>query len=65
MTESYDIIIVGAALNGLATALALGGSEVRRPLKTLVVDAKNPETFDTNSFDGRASAMTDAAQRLF
>lgn len=65
MTESYDVIIVGAALNGLATALALGGGNVRRPLKTLVVDAKNPETFDTTSFDGRASAMTDAAQRLF
>lgn len=65
MTKVRDIIVIGAALNGLAAALALGGRNVRRPLDVTVVDLKDPRGFATNSFDGRASAITAAARRMF
>lgn len=65
MTGSQDIIIIGAALNGLAAALALGGRRVRRPLDVLVVDAKDPRSLASNSFDGRASAISAVARRMF
>lgn len=65
MTKPHDIIVIGAALNGLAAALALGGSHVKRPLDVVVVDAKDPRDFSTNAFDGRASAITAAARRMF
>lgn len=64
-TKAHDIIVIGAALNGLAAALALGGRAVKRPLDVVVVDAKDPRGFSTNAFDGRASAITAAARRLF
>ncbi|MCX7349568.1 MAG: FAD-dependent monooxygenase, partial [Alphaproteobacteria bacterium] len=65
MTKSHDIIVIGAALNGLASALALGGNHVRRPLDVVVVDARDPRAFSSNAFDGRASAITAAARRMF
>lgn len=65
MTQTPDVIIVGAALNGLAAALALGGRKVRRPLDVRVVDARDPRDFASTAFDGRASAITAAARRMF
>lgn len=65
MTKPHDIIVIGAALNGLAAALALGGNHVRRPLDVVVVDVKDPRSFSSNAFDGRASAITSAARRMF
>ncbi len=65
MANSYDIIVVGAALNGLAAALALAGPMVRRPVDVLVVDAKDPEKFAAEGFDGRASAVTASACNMF
>ena len=65
MTKKFDVIVVGAALNGLAAALALGGSQIRRPLEVLVVDAKHPECFVTSTFDGRASAISATARKMF
>ena len=65
MTKPHDIIVIGAALNGLAAALALGGNHVKRPLDVVVVDVKDPRAFSTNAFDGRASAITAAARRMF
>lgn len=60
-----DIIIAGAALNGLAAAVALGGAQLRRPLKVTVIDAKDPRDFSSSAFDGRASAITASARRMF
>lgn len=65
MSRNPDIIVIGSALNGLAAALALGGRHVKRPLDVVVVDAKDPRSFFTNAFDGRASAITAAARRMF
>ena len=65
MTETPDVIVIGAALNGLAAALALGGPAARRPLNVVLVDTRDPREFPTNAFDGRASAITAAARRMF
>ena len=65
MSKPHDIIIIGGALNGLAAALALAGPGVKRPLDVVVVDARDPRDFPTNAFDGRASAITAAARRMF
>ena len=65
MSRNPDIIVIGSALNGLAAALALGGRHVKRPVDVVVVDAKDPRGFFTNAFDGRASAITAAARRMF
>ncbi|MFN4140988.1 FAD-dependent monooxygenase [Aestuariivirga sp.] len=65
MTDTPDIVVIGAALNGLAAALALGGRSAKRPLDVVVVDAKDPRGFASNNFDGRASAITAAARRMF
>ena len=65
MTQAQDIIVIGAALNGLAAALALGGRNVKRPLDVVVVDRKDPASFASNSFDGRASAITAAYKAAF
>ena len=65
MTENPDVIVIGAALNGLAAALALGGRTARRPLNVMLVDARDPRAFPTSAFDGRASAITVAARRMF
>jgi len=65
MSDKSDIVIAGAALNGLAAAVALGGAQLRRPLKVTVIDAKDPKSFSSNTFDGRASAITASARRMF
>ena len=65
MNTAPDIIVIGAALNGLAAALALGGSRVKRPLNITMIDAKDPRGFASSSFDGRASAITASARRMF
>lgn len=65
MMQKADVIVIGAALNGLAAALALGGREMHRPLSVVVADARDPRGFSTNAFDGRASAITAAARRMF
>ena len=65
MNSTPDIIVIGAALNGLAAALALGGRRVKRPLNIVLVDAKDPRGFASTSFDGRASAITTSARRMF
>lgn len=65
MMRPYDIVVIGAALNGLAAALALAGRRVRRPLNVAVVDARDPQDFVSNAFDGRASAISQAARRMF
>ena len=64
MSKSADVIIAGAALNGLAAAVALSGPHVRRPLSTVIVDAKDPRDFAESSFDGRASSITVSAKRM-
>lgn len=63
--EVFDIAICGAGLNGLAAALALGGPGNRTPLKVALVDARDPALSQPASFDGRASAITQAARRMF
>ena len=65
MSQTPDVIIIGAALNGLAAALALAGPQVKRPLNVVLADAKDPRDFPTTAFDGRASAITAAARRMF
>jgi 2-octaprenyl-6-methoxyphenol hydroxylase len=65
MSDNPDIIIIGAALNGLAAALALGGRRVKRPLDVVLIDAKDPRAFSSSSFDGRASAISTSARRMF
>ncbi len=65
VTGKTDTIIAGAALNGLAAAVALGGAQLRRPLKVAVIDAKDPRDFSSSTFDGRASAITASARRMF
>ena len=65
VSRKFDVIVVGAALNGLAAALAFGGTLVRRPLDVLVVDAKNPAVFASSAFDGRATAVSASARKMF
>ena len=60
-----DVLVIGAALNGLAAALALGGRRVKRPLNVVLIDAKDPRSFASRGFDGRASAITASARRMF
>jgi 2-octaprenyl-6-methoxyphenol hydroxylase len=63
--DVFDIAICGAGLNGLAAALALGGPGNRTPLKVALVDARDPALSRQAGFDGRASAITQAARRMF
>jgi 2-octaprenyl-6-methoxyphenol hydroxylase len=60
-----DVAIVGAGLNGLVAALALGGRAARRPLSVVVIDKFDPTRFATASHDSRASALTQATQTMF
>jgi 2-octaprenyl-6-methoxyphenol hydroxylase len=63
--DVFDIAICGAGLNGLAAALALGGPGNRTPLQVALVDARDPTLAQKPGFDGRASAITQAARRMF
>ena len=65
MTERCDVLVIGAALNGLAAALALGGRQALRPLNVIAVDARDPALFRTDKHDGRASAITTSSRRMF
>lgn len=60
-----DVAIIGAGLNGLAAALALGGRQARRPLAVTVLDRGDPAAFATAEADGRASAITASSRRMF
>ncbi|MGE3872667.1 MAG: FAD-dependent monooxygenase [Parvibaculaceae bacterium] len=62
--DKADILIAGAALNGLAAAVALAGPRALRPLDVLVLDQADPGKFARDSFDGRASAITHSSRRM-
>ncbi len=61
---TFDAIIIGAGLNGLATALALGGPTLRRPARLALVDFKNPQELASRSRDTRGSAVTPATKTM-
>ncbi|MBL8908143.1 MAG: FAD-dependent monooxygenase, partial [Rhizobiales bacterium] len=65
MIERSEIIVIGAALNGLAAALALGGKQALRPAGVTLIDARDPRNFADSAFDGRASAITASSRRMF
>ena len=65
MSKRFDVIVVGAALNGLAAGLALGGHKARRPLSVAVVDIKDPYQKLSDDTDARASAITASSKRMF
>jgi 2-octaprenyl-6-methoxyphenol hydroxylase len=62
--DKADILIAGAALNGLAAAVALAGPRALRPLDILILDQADPTKFARDSFDGRASAITASSRRM-
>ena len=62
--DKADIVIAGAALNGLAAAVALAGPRALRPLDVVVLDQADPRKFARDSFDGRASAITASSRRM-
>lgn len=65
MSKRFDVIVVGAALNGLAAGLALGGYKARRPLSVAIVDIKDPRQKLSGDNDARASAITASSKRMF
>ncbi len=65
MTHKFEVIVVGAALNGLAAGLALGGRRARRPLSVAVVDLHDPRRKTSNGEDARALAITASSRRMF
>lgn len=62
--DKADILIAGAALNGLAAAVALAGPKALRPLDILILDQADPTKFARDTFDGRASAITASSRRM-
>ena len=62
--ETFDVIVLGAGLNGLAVALALGGRKCRTPLQVAVVDRGDPILLASASSASRASALTHATQEM-
>ena len=58
------MIVLGAGLNGLAIALALGGRRCRTPVNVAVVDRGDPVLLAANHNDSRASALTHATQEM-
>jgi 2-octaprenyl-6-methoxyphenol hydroxylase len=65
MTKKFDVIVVGAALNGLTAGLALGGHRARRPLSVAIVDLTDPRHKTSNEEDARALAITASSKRMF
>jgi len=65
MSKRSEIIVLGAALNGLAVTLALAGRQALRPAQVTLIDAKDPGSFANSAFDGRASAITASSRRMF
>jgi len=65
MAAKHDVVIIGAALNGLAMALALGGNAQRRRLSVALVDSRDPRDVLKRAGDGRASAITLTSRRMF
>ena len=65
MGKRFDVVIVGAALNGLAAGLAMGGHRSRRPLSVAIVDAVERYLKVSNAGDARASALTSSSKRMF
>jgi 2-octaprenyl-6-methoxyphenol hydroxylase len=58
---TQDVIILGGGPNGLATALALGGQRLPRPLRVLLLDQRDP-LLPTQ--DSRGTALTLATQSM-
>ena len=65
MSKTFDVIVVGAALNGLTAGLALGGHHARRPLSVAIIDLKDPQQALSRDSDARASAITASSKRMF
>ena len=65
MTKTFDVAVVGAALNGLTAGLALGGHRARRPLSVAIIDRKDPRQTHSGDNDARASAITPSSKRMF
>jgi 2-octaprenyl-6-methoxyphenol hydroxylase len=65
MNQKFDVVIVGAALNGLAVALALAGPKAKRPMSVAMVDLVDPYQKAASATDARASALTRSTQNMF
>ena len=65
MGRGFDRIIVVAALNGLAMALALAGPKAVRPLSVGIIDIKDPYQKILVDRDARASAITASSRQMF
>ncbi|CAN5495382.1 ubiquinone biosynthesis hydroxylase [soil metagenome] len=65
LPEKTDVIVIGAALNGLAAALALGAGQARPALSVVILDRGDPGAFATAQADGRASAITASSRLMF
>jgi 2-octaprenyl-6-methoxyphenol hydroxylase len=61
MSQTYDIIIIGAGLTGLTAALACA----HKGASVVLIDAVNPATHMTEEFDGRASAIAASSFQMF
>ncbi len=61
---TFDAIIIGAGLNGLAAALALGSPTLRRPARLALVDFQNPQELANRRRDTRGSAVTPATKTM-
>lgn len=61
MEIDYDIVIIGAGLVGLTTALACASKNC----SVLIIDHVHPKTQITEQFDGRASAVAASSYRMF
>lgn len=59
-TRNADILIIGGGLVGAIAARALGGAG----FSVAVVDGEDPKTATAAGFDGRASAIAAASERL-